>query len=430
MGALYDRAPDGAVEDFLLRHRLCASAFDWEEQLSAFLEEMDSVRAGGPGSLKMIPTRLEIREPSAGPISVTAIDVGGTNVRSARVTLDGKRIANIERLPAFRTPGIGRRISAREFFRIIVQGVREHLTTDRIGICFSLAASPLPDGDAVVTAGAKQLDIPDLVGSRVGAGFRAAASELGLPCGQRITVINDTLAAALGGRLDAGQGNYSGFVGFIYGTGTNTAYQAASGVMINVESGAYCGFPTGDIDDLYDRGHIDQGCDRFEKMVSGGYQGGLMALVLKAAEAEGLLSGGFHARLTDALAGDVLHSSDISAFSANPTHDGRIASACACEQDRVNTLQICQAMTERSALLCSITITAALLRAEIGTSPSAPAFITAEGSTYLRQTGFREMLESYMAEHANRCRGLHYAFHTVPDAVLKGTAIAALGTHE
>ena len=427
MSALYDRAPDRKLEDFLVRHRLCAAAFDWEEQLSAFLAEMDRVRAGGPGSLGMIPTRLDAREMSSRPVSVTAIDVGGTNVRSARVTLEENRIAGIERLPAFRTPGIGRRISAREFFRVIAEGVREHVTTDRIGICFSLAASPLPDGDAVVTAGAKQLDVPDLVGSRVGAGFRAAAAELGLPYGQPITGINDTLAAALGGKLDAGQGRYSGFVGFIYGTGTNTAYREPSGAMINVESGAYCGFPTGDIDDLYDRRHIDPGRDRFEKMVSGGYQGGLTALVLETAEAEGRLSRGFSARLAVALAGNALHSSDISAFSADPMRDGRIASACACERDRANALRICEAMTGRSALLSSVTITAALIRAGIGTSPALPAFITAEGSTYLRQTGFREMLEACMAEHAHRHHGLHYEFHSIPDAVIKGTTIAALG---
>ncbi len=427
MNGLLDRPTERAVEAFLLRHRLCASAFDWDQELEAFLREMDRVRAGSVGSLKMIPTTLKIREPAAGPVAVTAIDVGGTNVRSAVVTLDDGRIVDIARLPAFRTPGIGKRMSAGDFFRVIVDGVREHLTTDRIGICFSLAARPLPDGDAVVTAGAKQLDVPDLVGSHVGAGFRTAASDLGLPCGQRITVINDTLAAALGGRLEAGEGRYSGYVGFIYGTGTNTAYKEPSGDLINVESGAYCGFPTGDIDDLYDRRHIDPGCDRFEKMVSGGYQGGLMALVLETAEAEGLLSKGYTERLTGALAGDDLHSSDISAFSADPMGDGRIASACRCEKDRANIRRICTALTGRSALLCSVTITAALLRAQIGASPTEPAYITAEGSTFLRQTGFREMLETAMAEHANRRCGLHYEFHHIPDAVLKGTTIAALG---
>lgn len=426
MNGLFDRSPGGDVEDFLLRHRLCAAAYDWEEQFTRFLEEMDRVSSGGPGSLKMIPTELDVRVPEGGPISVTAIDIGGTNVRSAIVTLEGNRVLDIARLPALRTPGFGRRMSAREFFGIITQGVGAHLATDHIGICFSLAAAPLPDGDAVVTAGAKQLDVPDLPGSRVAASFRAAASELGLPCGQQITVINDTLGAALGGRLDAGRDRYSGFIGFIYGTGTNTAYQAPSGELVNVESGAYCGFPTGDIDDLYDQRHIDPGCDRFEKMVSGGYQGGLMALVLEAAEAEGLLSKGFNGRLSSVLTPGALSSADISAFSCDPAGDGRIASACACERDRIAVASIYDAMTGRSAVLCSITITAALLRAGIGKSKEAPAFITAEGSTYIRQKGFGEMLEACMAEYANRRRGLYYEFHNVPDAVLKGTAIAAL----
>ena len=38
-----------------------------------------------------------------------------------------------------------------------------------------------------------------------------------------------------------------------------------------------------------------------------------------------------------------------------------------------------------------------------------------------------DALEAVMAEYAGKRHGLHYAFHTVPDAVMKGTAIAALG---
>ena len=425
------KRPQGRLMDFLLRHRLCAAAYDWEEQLDAFLREMDAVRAGVSGSLQMIHTRLDTDAMPTKPVSVTAIDIGGTNVRSAIVTLNRNGVIGIERLPAFRTPGIGSQVSIHEFFRIIVAGVQRHLSTNPVGICFSLAAAPLPDGDAVATAGAKQLEIPDLLGSPIGVSFRAAASELNLPCDQQITVINDTLAAALGGKLDAACGRYSGFVGFIYGTGTNIAYQEPSGDMINVESGAYCGFPTGDIDDLYDQRHIDPGCDRFEKMVSGGYQGGLMTLVLKAAEREGLLSTGFSHRLADALAGDSLGAFDISAFSNGPAGCSPIALACASETDRETAAAICDAMTGRSAFLCSITITAALLRAQIGRQPSAPAVITAEGSTYLRQKDFREMLDSYMVEYAQRRHGLYCEFHPVSDAVIKGTAIAALrrGVH-
>ena len=94
-----------ALREFLLRHRLCAEAYDWEEALSSFLREMDAVRAGAKGSLKMIPMRLDVPELPEAPVSVTAIDVGGTNVRASVVTLDRTGLLDCARLPAFRTPG-------------------------------------------------------------------------------------------------------------------------------------------------------------------------------------------------------------------------------------------------------------------------------------------------------------------------------------
>ena len=98
-----------AVDDFLLRHRLCADAYDWGEELARFLNEMDSVRRGRPGSLKMIPMALGTRPLPDEPVTVAAIDIGGTNVRAALVTLTRRGVLSIDRRPAFRTPGIGRR---------------------------------------------------------------------------------------------------------------------------------------------------------------------------------------------------------------------------------------------------------------------------------------------------------------------------------
>ena len=46
---------------------------------------------------------------------------------------------------------------------------------------------------------------------------------------------------------------------------------------------------------------------------------------------------------------------------------------------------------------------------------------------YLEKEERMKTLEAVMAEYAGKRHGLHYAFHTVPDAVMKGTAIAALG---
>ena len=63
-----------AIDEFLLNHRLCADAYDWEEELARFLGEMDSVRRGRPGSLKMIPMALGTRPLPDAPVTVAAIE--------------------------------------------------------------------------------------------------------------------------------------------------------------------------------------------------------------------------------------------------------------------------------------------------------------------------------------------------------------------
>ena len=418
------------LKDFLTEHMLDADCYDWGRELDRFMAEMEAVHRGKDASVKMIPCRTGRLEPVTEPVSVTAIDIGGTSVRSAVVTMDSRGIVAIERLPAFMTPGVNEEITTAEFFRRIVSRLGRHLNTERICICFSLANVPLKDGDAVVVAGAKQICVTDLIGKKVGESFREAAESLGLVQRQRITVINDTVAAALGGWAENRNQAYSGFAGFVYGTGTNLAYPESDGEYINIESGAYCGFPCGDIDDCFDATLTDRGKDRFEKMVSGGYQGGLMTQIIRTAVKEGLLTGGLEARLFEEMTDNPLTAEDISSFSFCPTGKNRVALACGDEQEREILERIFDAVTDRSALLCSVTVTGALLRSGFGRGAEAPVFITAEGSTYLKQKGYREQLDLRMNEYAARRYRLHYEFHPVPDAVLKGTATAAISSYE
>ena len=114
-------------------------------------------------------------------------------------------------------------------------------------------------------------------------------------------------------------------------------------------------------------------------------------------------------------------------------HGGRIASACNSypdgEADRAFLYALFDGITARSACLCAVTLTAALMRSAAENTqdtPSLPAFITAEGSTFAKQKDFRSMLEAFMSEFAAARHGFSYEFHTVEDTVLKGTAISCL----
>ena len=425
---------------FLERHGLLADCIDREKALSGFMLDMERVAGGGQGSVKMIPSWVGVYVPEEKHDPVIVLDIGGTNVRSAVVSPDEKGLGSIMHLPSFLTPGIEEETDTASFFLEIARRVSSSPEWNRVygeegalrgagnlSICFSLATVPQKDRDAVMVAGGKQIRIRDMIGQKVGASFTQALRSLGKRHDMRITVTNDSVAAALAGYLYPSGISYSGYIGFIYGTGTNLCYREKTGEMINVESGAYCSFPTGDIDDLFDSSLIDTGHDRFEKMVSGGYQGGLMQYIMQAAVHEGLLSRPFFRQL---FSEGPLDAGQISAFANDPEGDGRIAAALALALDpaveREALLLIVDQVTGRSACLCSIALTGVLLRAGIGTLPDAPAFIMAEGSTYLKQKDFRPRLEQYMQELAAEQHQLFYEFHTMEDAVLKGTAVASL----
>ena len=424
-----------SAAEFLGRHGMLASRIDPDRELSRFLEEMNRVRSGGDGSLKMIPAFLgEYRTPDNRE-KITVIDIGGTNVRAAIVEMGPEGMLSSIPLEPFLTPGLDGEIDSDTFFHRIADGVSSQdvwrqVTAEegsKLGICFSFALNPSKDRDAEVAYGAKQINVPDLVGRKIGDSFRKALRDLGRPAEQKITVINDAVAAALGGYSLPSEKQYSGYLGFIYGTGTNLSYCTRHGEIINVESGAYCSFPSGDIDDAYDRSLIDAGQDRFEKMVSGGYQKGLADCILRYAAQEGELSNAARRALHDHDAAG-LDPKEISTFMKDPLGEGIIARSCESPEDRIFLAELFDLLTERSALLCSVTITAALLQAAAGSDPDMPAFITAEGSTFSKQKGFREKLFSAMDSLAGQKHGLHYEFHTVPDVILRGTAVACMSS--
>ena len=420
---------------FLKHHRMHPDQIDPEAELEKFMNEMDFVRNGGKGSVKMIPTRIGLFSSPAGPQTVTAIDIGGSHVRCAavRVNVDGG--VQIGAPVSFPTPGIIAPVDTAAFFGEVVRGVKEYLpVSDSIGICFSLATMPAGDRDAIMVAGGKQLQITDMMGKKVGECFRSAMEKEGLSVSAPITVINDTVAAALAGQAEASACSFRSFIGFIFGTGTNLCYREG-GALINVESGAYCGFPTGDLDDLYDLGMIDRGGDRFEKMVSGGYQGGLAQVIIQSAASEGLITAGTCRRLLPGLNASarpspaaareaVLTSADLSRFCSDPFGTGLIADACADEFEKRFLASLFDTLTQRSARLCAITIAGAMQRAAKGTG--GPFLITAEGSTYQKQKGFKEMLDAELAKLIRSRSCFSYEIQTVSDAIVKGLAVACL----
>lgn len=445
------------AEAFLRRHGMHYEQIDPEAELRKLMDAMEADFRQEGQTGRMIPTWIgDYHAPGKGGKAVTVIDIGGTNVRSAVITVGADGAMRIGNLQTFLTPGVLAPTDTAGFYSQIVDGVRGNLVTDEIGICFSLATIPQKDRDAVMVAGGKQIMITDMLGKKVGECFREAMRARGLTCSARITVVNDTVAAALGGQAESptgssvydddcghngsggvsGNSGYSGYIGFIYGTGINMCYREKTGEWINTEAAVYDTFLSGDLDDEFDSGLIDPGCDRLEKMVSGGYLGGLTTTVLDAAAREGVISAATMEAIHRVVAErdrKTLHSGkgtlsarDLSDFLCDPEGGNLISAACSSREERQTIAAICDAVTHRSAWICAVVITAGLLRCGAKAGRQSPVFITAEGSTFYKLKGFREKLHICMDELAGRDHGLHFEFHNVPDVILKGIAVACL----
>lgn len=211
------------------------------------------------------------------------LDVGGTNLRAAVVRL-GPGGPEVEGL-AERSlrENLSESLDARGFFALHAE-LAERLQVPRglpVGYCFSYPSLALPDGDAQLIQWTKGLEIPGVEGERVGAGLRAALLARGLEPGP-VRVLNDTVAALLGGASRAADGS-SRHVGLIVGTGTNMAsfFDAerapklgalTSGFMaVNLESGNFSPPGLSALDDALGGEAEPRGRQRFEKAVSGLY---------------------------------------------------------------------------------------------------------------------------------------------------------------
>ncbi len=424
------------VTAFLNRHELTADAVDGEALLSEFDREMEAGLAGEESSLKMIPTFVSIDATVPSEQRVIVIDAGGTNLRVGTVVFSSDGQATIERFTKHRMPGLEKEVSTDEFFDQFVAHIMPVIgASDRIGFCFSYPAEISPERDGRLLHWTKEIKAPGIEGAFVGAGILNRLRERGHE--KRLTLLNDTVATLLAGRSVGIERRYETYVGFILGTGTNTAYMEANRNItkrsdldgdghqaINVESGNFARCPRSDIDDAFDAAMANPGQQLFEKMISGAYLGGLSLVALKAAAAEGLFAESATAAIeamTD------LTTKEMDDFVMHPFRESPFSSPAFADVDKETACHLFRAIVERSALLAAVNISAAVLRSNGGSNPLHPVCVNVDGSTFYKTYRFESLAQEHLRKLLGS-RGVFYELIHVDEAPLIGAAIAGL-TH-
>ena len=415
---------------FLKNQKLFIDQIEADQVLADFECEMKNGLEGMKSSLAMIPTYISADKKLPIGKPVIAIDAGGTNLRVAVIKFSEDGLSEIKNYVTHEMPGSKRKIGKDSFFERLVEYILPVANkADSIGFCFSYKAEISPDCDGKLLKWSKEIKAPDVVGEYIGANIKEKLKTLGY--NHKIVILNDSVATLLAGKSIDPIRNYDTFVGFILGTGTNTAYieqncnilknpelNPGDSQVINVESGEFIKAPRSKVDLIFDRNTAEPGHYIFEKMLSGAYLGPLCFTVLKEAANAGLF--------TDTAKQAILNLKEISTievdqFLRNPFKRAQMIT----DDDRSTIVHLVAHVVERAAYLTAINISAAVLKSNCGNNILHPVGITVDGSTFYKVKDFASLVAYYLKNILDK-RDLYYEMLHVENAPLLGAAVAAL----
>lgn len=426
------------VNSFLRKYGMHYESIDIESNCREFINEMDSGLKGKDSSLKMIPTYIGLGKDIPIDEPVIVMDAGGTNFRVATVYFDKDKKPVIENFKLYSMPGTNGEIGKEEFFETIAEYMEPVLDkSNKIGFCFSYATEIMPNKDGKLLYFCKEVRVKGVEGELIGENVLAAIKKKGYDANKSIVLLNDTVATLLGGKAAYPDRPFDSYIGFILGTGTNTCYieenknitkvpsiaNTDGSMLINTESGGFSKVPRGKLDIEFDSGTVNPGQYIFEKMISGGYQGGLILTVIKKAAEEGLFGKECSNRIASL---DSLASKEIDDYLYYSYGQNKLAQCCVSKADRLALYYIIDNMIERAARLVTANIAAVVLKTGKGTNPCMPVCVTAEGTTFYKSKLFRGKLDYYVKTYLNDDKKVYCDFVKADNATLIGTAIAGL----
>ncbi|MDR2731186.1 MAG: hexokinase [Treponema sp.] len=416
------------------------------------LIDMERGLSAKSSSLAMIPSYITPVTRLPPGKTVLALDAGGTNLRSSLVHFNGSGEAAAEDTQKIIMPGTTGNVSSNEFFDKIADITSPLLGKSKIegiGFTFSYPMEATTDADGILLAFSKEVDAPDVIGKTIGKELREALARKGRNYKGPIVMLNDTVATLLSGLVSIqanGEETKSGddfgvsggpVIGFILGTGFNTAYpetlipkinfnSPSSPQIVVCETGNFNVHYRGRLDKEYDDTTKNPGVYALEKASAGAYLGPLTLHILKQAVKDNLLS---FKKSDELLNMPRLETRHLNEFNHAPlSAKGPLGSLFA--PDETEALAVVQYLssivTERGALFSAAVVAAALERVDYSYEPYSPVRIAVEGTTYLIYKGMRRSLEAWLHRMLYKDKPRPYIMKPVEQASLYGAAVAAL----
>jgi hexokinase len=415
------------------------------------LIEMKQGLKGRSSPLAMIPTYIRPVSQVPPGRTVIALDAGGTNLRAARVVFHEEGRPETWGSVKAPMPGTRGRVGAEAFFDEIASlaaPLFEAGPVEGIGFCFSYPMEMKEDGDGIPLGFTKEVDAPGVSGMSLGRGLREALARRNICAPETIVLLNDTVSTLLSGLVEIppgaslkGADRYGAeggpVIGFILGTGFNTAYpekdipkigfysEDAPQIVV-CESGSSAPRYLGTLDREFDATTKQPGVYTLEKSAAGAYLGPLSFHILKRAIADRVLS---FRQAGEFAEWPMLETRVLNEFMHSPlSGEGPIGRLFGKDEfDAIKSFAyLVSIITKRGAMFSAAVVAAAIERTAAGFDPFSPVRVAVEGTTYVIYRGMRESLESWLHVMLNRERPRSYVITPVEQASLFGAAAAAL----
>jgi hexokinase len=440
------------LSDFARNYGFHYECCDPQAIVEDVLADMKNGLAGRESSLPMIPSYIVPVTKVPHGKKVLALDAGGTNLRASLISFNENGEAIAEGTRKNPMPGTHGSTTAEQFFDDIAESVFPLLSQSKIegiGFTFSYPMEVTEDADGILMAFSKEVDAPEVIGKAIGKGLREALARKGHKYSGPIVLLNDTVATLLSGlatipvdgEFDKPKNAY-GFtggptIGFILGTGFNTAYPETkipkigfeshdSPQIVVCETGNFNIRYRGQLDKEYDSTTKNPGTYTLEKGASGAYLGPLTLHILKQAIKDNVIQ---FRKSDELLAMPHLETRFLNEFTHAPlAAEGPLGSLFGLDEgDALAAVQyLTSIVTERGALFSAAVLAATVRHLDPGYEPYSPVRIAVEGTTYLIYKGMRRSLESWLHQLLIKDKPRPYIISPVEQASLFGAAVAAI----
>ena len=410
---------------FLQANGLDPEAIDTLLILNRFRRTMHNGLAGR-GPLPMIPAGFVLSGKPPVNADIPTFDVGGTNTRAARVHFDENGRPTVSEIVRGIMPGTHGPVDNDTFYAELCDVLQQVVRPDeKLGFCFSYPIT----AEGKLLFWTKGVQAEGIVGSNVKKGLLAALKERGLGSVD-VRILNDTVATLLAAYPVRSSTTYAGHVGFILGTGTNTAYAerteritkdptlpAGKMMPINCETGNFTDFPRSFFDNRYEA-ITGNGRGQWERCISGVHLGPLGTEILHMAAETGLFSDAVRDRILDRVFTNI----ELDTFCA-----GTDTQLIDCSSDEAETIcSLLRPMYLRAARFAAVNIAAAAMAsAEANGAMCGKVLVNVDGSTFWKTAciPFRHVVAKELADLLTP-QGFSCELIRIQNAPMVGAAMA------